>query len=78
MTNSTAWRRSSRSFGGDCVEVNKTPTHVHLRDSKDPGQILDIPADDGGGFIGFAKRQWRSRMIPQPGTFGGASSIDLA
>jgi hypothetical protein len=55
MTYTSGWRRSSRSFTGDCVEVRKSGQHVHIRDSKNPGQKLDIPSTRWFEFIGFAK-----------------------
>nr|WP_285502821.1 DUF397 domain-containing protein [Actinokineospora sp. NBRC 105648] len=47
----TGWRRSSRSMSGNCVEVACTATGAHIRDSKNPRQILDIPRTPVAEFI---------------------------
>ncbi|KUN08415.1 hypothetical protein AQI95_08580 [Streptomyces yokosukanensis] len=39
MTTPDTWRKSSHSGGGDgnnCVEIAPRPTHIAVRDSKDP------------------------------------------
>ncbi|MFF4043687.1 DUF397 domain-containing protein [Streptomyces sp. NPDC001816] len=49
------WRKSSYSGGGDgnnCVEVANRPTHIAIRDSKDPALgTLTIPAEAFAPFI---------------------------
>lgn len=56
MKKTTGWRRSSRSYTGNCVEVSVVGPRVRIRDSKNPGQILDIPGRPGGQLFGYAKR----------------------
>jgi uncharacterized protein DUF397 len=35
------WRKSSRSSGGQCVEIAECDDAIHVRDSKDPsGPVL--------------------------------------
>nr|WP_285608547.1 DUF397 domain-containing protein [Actinokineospora globicatena] len=51
MSERTPWRRSSRSLGGNCVELARTDNRVAIRDSKNPGQILDIPATQVAVFL---------------------------
>jgi hypothetical protein len=50
------WRKSSYSGGGDgnnCVEIAPTPTHISIRDSKDPAAgTLTVPA---GSFVAFVE-----------------------
>ncbi len=44
MTNSR-WRKSSRSTNNaNCIEVARSGPAVGLRDSKNPGRILALPA----------------------------------
>ncbi|MEV5610526.1 DUF397 domain-containing protein [Streptomyces sp. NPDC052225] len=41
MTDPGVWRKSSYSGSGDgnaCVEVATAPTHISIRDSKDPAR----------------------------------------
>ncbi|MFE6029160.1 DUF397 domain-containing protein [Streptomyces niveus] len=50
------WQKSSYSTGngGECVEVAPTPTHVHIRDSKQPsGPVLTVGPDAWAGFVGL-------------------------
>lgn len=50
-----AWRKSSRSSGGDsnCVEVAPVRRAVAVRDSKRPqGPVLVLPADAWRAFVG--------------------------
>jgi len=47
---STAWRKSSASGNGDCVEVAFNDGHVLVRDSKDPHS----PA------LSFTRSEWRA------------------
>ncbi|MGW7822955.1 DUF397 domain-containing protein [Streptomyces puniciscabiei] len=56
----TAWRKSSYSGGssGDCLEVNDTaaPTHVPVRDSKNPtGPAVVFSAPAWSAFVGAVK-----------------------
>jgi hypothetical protein len=48
------WRKSSYSGGGDgnaCVEIATRPTHIAIRDSKNPTRgILTVPT---GAFTPF-------------------------
>lgn len=49
-----AWRKSSYSSGegGECVEIAAAPTHVHIRDSKQPtGPMLTVGPDAWAGFM---------------------------
>ncbi|CAM3432265.1 DUF397 domain-containing protein [Kibdelosporangium persicum] len=55
MTSDTKWRRSSRSWGGDCVEVCHVESRIRIRDSKDPRQILDIPWSRASEFTDYLK-----------------------
>ncbi|MFE3247989.1 DUF397 domain-containing protein [Streptomyces sp. NPDC059209] len=51
-----AWRKSSYSSGGggECVEVAAAPTHVHIRDSKQPtGPVLTVGPEAWAGFVGL-------------------------
>jgi hypothetical protein len=59
MSDNAKWRRSSRSFSGNCVEVATTSSHVQIRDSKNPGQILDIPVHRGKEFIKYMQHHRR-------------------
>jgi hypothetical protein len=56
------WRKSSYSGngGGNCVEVASVPSHVAVRDSKNPG----------GPALSFAPGTWRAftRRIRREGT----------
>ncbi|HEX5116850.1 MAG TPA: DUF397 domain-containing protein [Pseudonocardiaceae bacterium] len=56
-TNNLAWRKSSRSSGGDsnCVEVASSGLLVAVRDSKRPGPVLVVPADAWRAFVGRTK-----------------------
>jgi hypothetical protein len=48
------WRTSSRSGGGNCVEVAFDADLVHLRDSKDPsGPMLTVDRAAFRDFIAF-------------------------
>ncbi|MER6071091.1 DUF397 domain-containing protein [Streptomyces sp. NPDC001817] len=55
------WRKSSYSGGNDgnnCVEVAPHPTHIAIRDSKDPtAGTLAIPADAFASFIQAIRTQ---------------------
>ncbi|MFJ3903538.1 DUF397 domain-containing protein [Streptomyces sp. NPDC090025] len=53
-----AWRKSSysNSQGGDCVEVlDGVPGVVPVRDSKNPGPALLVPAAAWAAFVGGLK-----------------------
>jgi len=45
-----AWRKSSTSDGGDCVEVTPLRDGVGVRDSKDPA----------GPVLRFSRSEWRA------------------
>ena len=50
------WRRSSRSGGGDCVEVAVVGDRVRVRDSKNPGgPVLPFTQDEWDAFVGGVK-----------------------
>ncbi|MGC0338200.1 DUF397 domain-containing protein [Streptomyces sp. SLBN-8D4] len=53
------WRRSSYSGGGDgnnCVEIANSPTHVAIRDSKDPARVsITVPFGAFAPFVGALK-----------------------
>ncbi|MFF7973537.1 DUF397 domain-containing protein [Streptomyces sp. NPDC007905] len=56
----TGWRKSSYSGGssGDCLEVNDAaaPTHIPVRDSKNPtGPAVLFTAPAWSAFIGAVK-----------------------
>jgi hypothetical protein len=56
----TGWRKSSYSgdSGGDCLEVDDTPapTHVPVRDSKNPtGPAVVFSASAWAAFVGALK-----------------------
>lgn len=51
------WVKSSYSAGngGDCVEVARTDTLVHVRDSKrTPGPVLTVTATEWTAFLRMA------------------------
>jgi Domain of unknown function (DUF397) len=46
------WRKSSSSGTGDCVEVAMDRSHVHLRDSKQPGGAqLHLTHSEWNAFV---------------------------
>ncbi|MCU7727781.1 DUF397 domain-containing protein [Actinoplanes sp. KI2] len=46
------WRKSSRSSGGNCVEVRETDDEVLVRDSKDrEGPVLHFDREAWRAFI---------------------------
>jgi hypothetical protein len=48
----SAWRRSSRCSGGDCVEIKIADGDVAMRDSKDPdAAILRFSGDGWRAFV---------------------------
>lgn len=52
-----AWRKSSDSLNGDCVEVAPLMDGVAVRDSKDPdGSVLTFSDVGWGAFLLAAKR----------------------
>lgn len=42
-------------MNNDCVELRAAAGRVRIRDSKNPGQILDISPDVGACFVAFVK-----------------------
>lgn len=49
---SVTWRKSSRSHGGQCVEVGGAPAAVGIRDTKDPsGRTLMVSRATWSKFI---------------------------
>ncbi len=51
-----AWRKSTRSGSGNCVEIAEWLDGVAVRDSKDPhGSVLTFPADAWAAFLRGAK-----------------------
>lgn len=49
------WRTSTRSAGGNCVEVAAHGDHVHVRDSKDPdGPMLTVDLQAWRDLVTFA------------------------
>jgi len=50
------WRKAFRSsFDGNCVEVAHGPLRVGVRDSKDPGPVLDFSYREWAAFVAAAK-----------------------
>lgn len=49
------WRRSRNSVNNDCVELRTGAGRVRIRDSKNPGRILDISPDVGACFVAYVK-----------------------
>ncbi|WP_306213168.1 DUF397 domain-containing protein [Actinoplanes sp. RD1] len=51
-----AWRTSSRSSSGNCVQIAVGSATVLIRDSKDPsGPVLEVGLDAFRQFIAFVK-----------------------
>ncbi len=52
-----AWRTSTMSAGGNCVEVAPAGGMVAVRDSKNPaGPVLYYTGDEWRAFLGGAKQ----------------------
>jgi hypothetical protein len=52
------WRKSSRSIGGNCVEVAAGDGVVHVRDSKDPqGPVLSFTNGEWHAFLAALGRR---------------------
>ncbi|MGP3966617.1 DUF397 domain-containing protein [Streptomyces sp. 6N223] len=54
----SAWRKSSYSGsnGGECLEVaDGVPGAIPVRDSKNPGPALTVPADTWRAFVAHVK-----------------------
>ena len=49
------WRRSRNSVNNDCVELRAGAGRVRIRDSKNPGRILDISPAVGACFVAYVK-----------------------
>jgi Domain of unknown function (DUF397) len=48
-----AWRKSSRSNSqGACVEAGSGPGVVGVRDSKNPGPVMEVTQEGWGAFLG--------------------------
>ncbi|WP_018685697.1 DUF397 domain-containing protein [Actinokineospora enzanensis] len=61
-TVATVWRKSTRSDTVlNCVELTWTVRGLAVRDSKNPGQIMDISARSVSGFLAFAAAGGRAR-----------------
>lgn len=55
--NLAAWRKSTYSGGGNCVEVAGEPTAVAVRDSKDPSvPPLTFGREEWAAFTGRVQR----------------------
>lgn len=61
IARSLTWRRSSRCYNGECVELGRASVHLYIRDSKHPGQILDMPVASGGKLINFVTQRAHRR-----------------
>ncbi|MFY1654586.1 DUF397 domain-containing protein [Solwaraspora sp. WMMB762] len=46
-----SWRKSSRSGSGECVEVARTETRVHVRDSKTRDHSLQFDHERWRAFL---------------------------
>ncbi|MFJ2568763.1 MULTISPECIES: DUF397 domain-containing protein [unclassified Streptomyces] len=59
MSTHETWRKSSYSGSGDgnaCIEIAHHPTHIAVRDSKDPARAtLSFPAAAFAGFLNALK-----------------------
>lgn len=56
---SARWRRSSKSsFNGNCVEVAATSASVLVRDSKNPGSVVQLQFSPNrwAAFIDYVKK----------------------
>ncbi|RLK61851.1 DUF397 domain-containing protein [Actinokineospora cianjurensis] len=50
----TVWRKSRRSDAfANCVELGRTSRGLGIRDSKNPGQTVDISAPTAVRFLAF-------------------------
>lgn len=56
-TSRTSWRKSSYSGNGgaDCVEVSLIGPSMAVRDSKNPGPVLQLSPAQASWFRAFAK-----------------------
>ena len=51
------WRKSSRSnFSGNCVEIATEGTVVLVRDSKDPGLVVQLSPSRWVALVDFIKK----------------------
>jgi Domain of unknown function (DUF397) len=54
---SVHWRRSSKSnFNGNCVEIATVGASVVVRDSKDPGPVVQFSPSHWAAFIDCVKK----------------------
>jgi len=52
QSNSTGWKKSSRSAQGDCVEVNLSGDEVLIRDTKDrQGLVISVSTEAWQAFL---------------------------
>ncbi|MFJ9179889.1 DUF397 domain-containing protein [Streptomyces sp. NPDC102360] len=67
MNTPNTWRKSSYSGSGDgnaCVEIADAPTHISIRDSKDPARgALTFPTGAFATFVDALKS--RDRAVPK-------------
>jgi hypothetical protein len=50
------WHHSTRSsIEGNCVEAMRCGARVYLRDSKDPGPVLNVPIESFRAFVRATK-----------------------
>jgi hypothetical protein len=50
------WRKSTKSAGGNCVEIAESGNNVHLRDSTDPaGPVLTFSRAAFRAFVADVK-----------------------
>lgn len=45
------WRKATRCESGACVEAGNGPGVIGVRDSKDPGPVLEVTPEGWGAFL---------------------------